>query len=305
MKEAAPTRPYRQGRRAEAAEARTQAIREAAVDGVRRQAVRPDHARRGRRAGGRGLADADPAGPDQGRSDPAGERVGGAGDRRGAGRAGQLGPRRRRRRHRAPVRTLRRADRPHDPPGGGITRPGGERAGRAPGTPRVDRGRVRGRDRPRRPGARRPAGRRCAASSCGSCCAATAACRSSRPATRSPSCSAASSPDPGTDSPMARILAYTTPATGHVYPLVPGLLALRERGHDVRLIGSAEHVDELRAAGLDARGGRPARGRGRHGLRGRRARSPAPRPAGPARARRTSSARTSSARSPRSRPTCC
>ena len=31
MKEAAPTRPYRQGRRAEAAEARTQAIREAAV----------------------------------------------------------------------------------------------------------------------------------------------------------------------------------------------------------------------------------------------------------------------------------
>ena len=51
---------------------------------------------------------------------------------------------------------------------------------------------------------------------------------------------------------MARILAYTTPATGHVYPLVPGLLALRERGHDVRLVGSAEHVEELRAAGLDA-----------------------------------------------------
>jgi len=50
---------------------------------------------------------------------------------------------------------------------------------------------------------------------------------------------------------MARILAYTTPATGHVYPLVPGLLALRERGHEVRLIGSADHVDELRAAGLD------------------------------------------------------
>jgi MGT family glycosyltransferase len=51
---------------------------------------------------------------------------------------------------------------------------------------------------------------------------------------------------------MARILAYTTPATGHVYPLVPGLLALRERGHEVRLVGSAEHVEELRAAGLDA-----------------------------------------------------
>jgi MGT family glycosyltransferase len=51
---------------------------------------------------------------------------------------------------------------------------------------------------------------------------------------------------------MARILAYTTPATGHVFPLVPGLLALRERGHEVRLVGSAEHVEELRAAGLDA-----------------------------------------------------
>ena len=31
---------------------------------------------------------------------------------------------------------------------------------------------------------------------------------------------------------MARMLAYSSPATGHVYPLVPGLLALRERGHD-------------------------------------------------------------------------
>jgi MGT family glycosyltransferase len=51
---------------------------------------------------------------------------------------------------------------------------------------------------------------------------------------------------------MARILAYTTPATGHVYPLVPGLLELQDRGHQVRLIGSSEHVDELRAAGLDA-----------------------------------------------------
>jgi MGT family glycosyltransferase len=51
---------------------------------------------------------------------------------------------------------------------------------------------------------------------------------------------------------MARILAYTTPATGHVFPLVPGLLALRERGHEVKLIASAEHVEALRAAGVDA-----------------------------------------------------
>ena len=35
---------------------------------------------------------------------------------------------------------------------------------------------------------------------------------------------------------MARILAFTSPATGHVFPLVPGLLALRERGHEVTLL---------------------------------------------------------------------
>ncbi|WP_053225675.1 glycosyltransferase [Solirubrobacter soli] len=51
---------------------------------------------------------------------------------------------------------------------------------------------------------------------------------------------------------MARILAYTTPATGHVFPLVPGLLALKQRGHEVKLIANAEHVEQLRAAGLDA-----------------------------------------------------
>jgi len=49
---------------------------------------------------------------------------------------------------------------------------------------------------------------------------------------------------------MARILAYSSPATGHVYRVVPGLLALRERGHDVRVIGP--HVDELREAGIAA-----------------------------------------------------
>jgi MGT family glycosyltransferase len=51
---------------------------------------------------------------------------------------------------------------------------------------------------------------------------------------------------------MARILAYTSPATGHVFPLVPGLLALRERGHEVMLLSPAEHVAQLRAAGIDA-----------------------------------------------------
>src|SRR4051794_12534027 len=51
---------------------------------------------------------------------------------------------------------------------------------------------------------------------------------------------------------MARFLAYTSPAAGHLFPLVPGLLALAERGHAVRVLGPAEHVDAVRAAGLEA-----------------------------------------------------
>ena len=39
---------------------------------------------------------------------------------------------------------------------------------------------------------------------------------------------------------MARFLAYTSPATGHLFPLVPGLLELIERGHEVRLYGPAD-----------------------------------------------------------------
>src|SRR5215218_7062371 len=51
---------------------------------------------------------------------------------------------------------------------------------------------------------------------------------------------------------MARFLAYTSPAAGHLFPLVPGLLALRDRGHDVRVLAPAEHLDAVRAAGVDA-----------------------------------------------------
>jgi MGT family glycosyltransferase len=51
---------------------------------------------------------------------------------------------------------------------------------------------------------------------------------------------------------MARILAYTAPAAGHLFPLVPGLLALRERGHHIHVRTQAEHVDAVRAAGLSA-----------------------------------------------------
>src|SRR4051794_4062974 len=52
---------------------------------------------------------------------------------------------------------------------------------------------------------------------------------------------------------MARFLAYTSPATGHLFPLVPGLLALQARGHHVILYGPAEHLDAVRDAGLETR----------------------------------------------------
>jgi MGT family glycosyltransferase len=51
---------------------------------------------------------------------------------------------------------------------------------------------------------------------------------------------------------MATFLAYTSPSAGHLFPIVPGLLALRERGHDVHVRTAAGLVAGARAAGLDA-----------------------------------------------------
>ena len=51
---------------------------------------------------------------------------------------------------------------------------------------------------------------------------------------------------------MARFLAYVSPAVGHVLPLVPGLLELQRRGHDVHVKTMPRLVDTLRDAGLDA-----------------------------------------------------
>jgi UDP:flavonoid glycosyltransferase YjiC (YdhE family) len=51
---------------------------------------------------------------------------------------------------------------------------------------------------------------------------------------------------------MARYLAYTSPARGHLYPIVPTLLALRDRGHDVHVRTLASEFDALRALGLHA-----------------------------------------------------
>jgi MGT family glycosyltransferase len=57
---------------------------------------------------------------------------------------------------------------------------------------------------------------------------------------------------------MARILAYTSPAAGHLFPLVPGLLALQERGHDVHLRIGERLLGVARDAGLQAQPCDPA-----------------------------------------------
>jgi len=51
---------------------------------------------------------------------------------------------------------------------------------------------------------------------------------------------------------MARILAYTSPALGHVFPLVPGLLELQRRGHVVHVRTVPAALPHLASAGLDA-----------------------------------------------------
>ena len=51
---------------------------------------------------------------------------------------------------------------------------------------------------------------------------------------------------------MARILAYTSPARGHLFPIVPVLEKLRARGHEVALRTLASQVDAMRALGFDA-----------------------------------------------------
>jgi UDP:flavonoid glycosyltransferase YjiC (YdhE family) len=51
---------------------------------------------------------------------------------------------------------------------------------------------------------------------------------------------------------MARVLAYTSPARGHLYPLTPILDELRRRGHEVALRTLASQVELMRARGFDA-----------------------------------------------------
>jgi MGT family glycosyltransferase len=51
---------------------------------------------------------------------------------------------------------------------------------------------------------------------------------------------------------MARFLAYTSPARGHLYPITPTLLELARRGHDVHVRTLASEVSALADAGLHA-----------------------------------------------------
>jgi MGT family glycosyltransferase len=50
---------------------------------------------------------------------------------------------------------------------------------------------------------------------------------------------------------MARILAYTSPARGHLYPVTPILDELRSRGHQIALRTLASEVELMRSRGFD------------------------------------------------------
>ncbi len=51
---------------------------------------------------------------------------------------------------------------------------------------------------------------------------------------------------------MTRFLAYVSPAVGHTLPLVPGLLELQRRGHDVHVRALPSLVPVLHEVGIDA-----------------------------------------------------
>src|ERR1700752_881229 len=51
---------------------------------------------------------------------------------------------------------------------------------------------------------------------------------------------------------MTRYLAYTSPARGHLYPIVPTLLKLRDRGHEVHVRTLASECGTLCDLGLHA-----------------------------------------------------
>jgi UDP:flavonoid glycosyltransferase YjiC (YdhE family) len=51
---------------------------------------------------------------------------------------------------------------------------------------------------------------------------------------------------------MARVLVYTSPARGHLYPLVPILDQLARQGHDIAIRTLASQVTLMRSRGFAA-----------------------------------------------------
>jgi MGT family glycosyltransferase len=51
---------------------------------------------------------------------------------------------------------------------------------------------------------------------------------------------------------VARFLVYTAPAIGHLYPVVPTMVELRERGHEVAVRTVSGGIDDLDGLGLSA-----------------------------------------------------
>ena len=51
---------------------------------------------------------------------------------------------------------------------------------------------------------------------------------------------------------MSRVLVYTSPARGHLYPLVPTLEELGRRGHRVTVRTLGSEVDRIRTLGFPA-----------------------------------------------------
>lgn len=51
---------------------------------------------------------------------------------------------------------------------------------------------------------------------------------------------------------MSRILVYTSPVRGHLYPLVPTLEELRRRGPDLAVRTLSAEVGRIRALGIAA-----------------------------------------------------
>jgi UDP:flavonoid glycosyltransferase YjiC (YdhE family) len=57
---------------------------------------------------------------------------------------------------------------------------------------------------------------------------------------------------------MSRVLAYTSPARGHLFPLTPILDELRARGHDIAVRTLSAEVELMRSRGFAAAAVDPA-----------------------------------------------